>query len=398
MKRRSFLRLPAAALAAASGRKKIAALSTTYHVRSHSDNFITRFLEGYWINDRYYPPPCDIVSLYMDQVHPADVGYRLASAYDFPVVKSIEQALTLGGGKLAVDGVLLIAEHGNYPFNDRQQQLYPRYEFFEQVVKVFQESGRSVPVFSDKHLSWSWTKAKQMYDWSNELHFPLMAGSSVSVTFRRPELDYPLGVEFTDALMVGGGWVSDGGIFHDLETLQCFVERRKGGETGVRAVQHLEGEDVWRAAERGLWSKDLMLAALSRAERPGPGRPEDVKKPVLCLVEYNDGFRGAVLALGGLVNEYLVGLRVKGRREIDSTSCYVPVQNSNNFSMLVHGIVQMFQTGNRPYPMERTLLTTGTLAALMESAYQGHQRLETPHLNIRYIAARESFFAHGRGS
>jgi len=398
MKRRSFLRLPAAALAAASGRKKIAALSTTYHVRSHSDNFITRFLEGYWINDRYYPPPCDIVSLYMDQVHPADVGYRLASAYDFPVVKSIEQALTLGGGKLAVDGVLLIAEHGNYPFNDRQQQLYPRYEFFEQVVKVFQKSGRSVPVFSDKHLSWSWTKAKQMYDWSNELHFPLMAGSSVSVTFRRPELDYPLGVEFTDALMVGGGWVSDGGIFHDLETLQCFVERRKGGETGVRAVQHLEGEDVWRAAERGLWSKDLMLAALSRAERPGPGRPEDVKKPVLCLVEYNDGFRGAVLALGGLVNEYLVGLRVKGRREIDSTSCYVPVQNSNNFSMLVHGIVQMFQTGNRPYPMERTLLTTGTLAALMESAYQGHKRLETPHLNIRYIAARESFFAHGRGS
>jgi hypothetical protein len=398
MRRRSFLQLPAAALAAGSGRKRIAALSTTYHVRSHSDNFITRFLEGYWIDDRHYPPPCDIVSLYMDQVHPADIGNRLASAYGFPVVKSIEQALTLGTGKLAVDGVLQIAEHGNYPFNDRQQQLYPRYEFFEQIVKVFKKSGRAVPVFSDKHLSWSWTKAKQMYDWSNELKFPLMAGSSVSVTFRRPELDYPLGVEFTDALMVGGGWVSDGGIFHDLETLQCFVERRKAGETGVRAVQHLEGEDVWLAAERGLWSKDLMVAALSRAERLGPGRPEDVKKPVLCLVEYADGFRGAVLALGGLVNEYLVALRVKGRREIDSTSCYVPAQNSNNFSMLVHGIVQMFQTGNRPYPVERTLLTTGTLAALMESAYQGHKRLETPHLNIGYTAPRESFFAHGRGS
>jgi hypothetical protein len=399
MKRRSFLQLPAAAaLDAASGRKKIAALSTTYHVRSHSDNFITRFLEGYWINDRYYPPPCDIVSLYMDQVHPADIGYRLASAYDFPVVKSIEQALTLGTGKLAVDGVLQIAEHGNYPFNDRQQQLYPRYEFFEQIVKVFRASGRSVPVFSDKHLSWSWTKAKQMYDWSHELDFPLMAGSSVSVTFRRPELDFPLGVEFSDALMVGGGWVSDGGIFHDLETLQCFVERRKGGESGVRAVQHLEGEDVWRAAARGLWSKDLMAAALSRAERLGPGRPEDVKQPVLCLVEYADGFRGAVLALGGLVNEYLVALRVKGRRGIDSASCYVPAQNSNNFSMLVHGITQMFQTRSRPYPVERTLLTTGTLAALMESAYQGHKRLETPHLNIRYTAPRESFYAHGRGS
>src|SRR5438445_9974144 len=117
MKRREFLASLAAtpALSFQGGtRKKIAAISSTYHVRSHSDNFITRFLEGYWINDRDYPPPCDIVSLYLDQVHPADIGYRLASAYDFPVVKSIEQALTLGTGKLAVDGVLQIAEHGNY--------------------------------------------------------------------------------------------------------------------------------------------------------------------------------------------------------------------------------------------------------------------------------------------
>src|SRR5215471_19991672 len=148
MKRRSFLRLPAAALAAASGRKKIAALSTTYHVRSHSDNFITRFLEGYWINDRYYPPPCDIVSLYLDQVHPADIGHRLSKAYGFPVVSSIPAALTLGTVRLAVDGVLIVAEHGNYPFNDNQQQLYPRYDFHQQMVQVFRKTGNAVPVFS----------------------------------------------------------------------------------------------------------------------------------------------------------------------------------------------------------------------------------------------------------
>ena len=184
-----------------------------------------------------------------------------------------------------------------------------------------------------------------MYDWSRELHFPLMAGSSVSVTFRRPELDYPLGVEFEDALMVGNGWVTDGGIFHDLEVLQCFVERRKGGESGVRSVQHIQGDAVWRAAEQGRWSRELMHAALSRAERLGPGRPEDVKQPVACLLEYNDGFRAAVVALGGLVNEYFAAFRVKGRPAIDSTLCYVPPENSNNFSMLVHGIVQMFETG-----------------------------------------------------
>ncbi len=403
MRRRDFIRVTAAAvpvlaLAQTSSRKKIAAISTTYHVRSHTDNFVTRFLEGYWIGEKYYPSPADIVSLYMDQIHPADVGYRLSTAYNFPVKKSISDALTLGTGQLAVDGVLMVAEHGDYPFNEAQQQLYPRFEFFEQIVQVFRKSGRSVPVFTDKHLSYSWTKAKQMYDWSRELKFPLMAGSTLPVTFRRPELDYPIGVHFEDALMVGGGWTSDGGIFHNLETLQCFVERRAGGETGIRAVQHLEGDAVWRAAEQGVWSKELMKAALSRGEKIEPGRPEDVKKPVLCVLEYNDGFRASALSLGHLVNEYLVALRVKGRPAIDSTLCYIPAENSNNFSMLAHGINQMYQTGKPSHPVERTLLTTGALSFLMESAHQGHKRLETPMLQVSYKPPAESFYAHGQGS
>jgi hypothetical protein len=400
MRRREFLQLPvlAAFLGSVRGKKRIAALTTTYHVRSHADDVITRFLEGYWINDRYYAPSFEVVSLYMDQVHPADIGYRLAGAYNFPVVRSISEALTLSTGKLAVDGVLLVAEHGNYPFNDHQQQLYPRFKFFQQIVDTFRNSGRAVPVYSDKHLSWSWAEAKQMYAWSRELKFPLLAGSSVSVTFRRPELDYPLGVEFQDALMVGNGWVTDGGLFHDLETLQCFLERRKGGETGIRAVQHIQGDEVWRAAEQGKWSRELLHAALSRAEKLGPGRPEDVKQPVALLLEYNDGFRAAVVALGGLVNEYLVAFRVKGRPNIDSTLCYTPPENSNNFSMLVHGITEMFATGRNPYPVERTLLTTGALSFLMESAYRGHIRLETPDLRVRYTAPAQSFYGHGRGS
>jgi hypothetical protein len=396
MRRRDFLAGAAALpLAAWQGgkRPRIAALSTTYHVRSHSDNFITRFLEGYWIGEQFYPSPAEVVSLYVDQVHPADIGHRLASAYGFPVVKSIAEALTLGTGKLAVDGVLLVAEHGEYPFNDKQQQLYPRFEFHQQVVEVFRKSGRSVPVFSDKHLSYDWKKAKQIYDWSRELKYPLMAGSSVSVTFRRPELDFPLGVEFEDALMIGGGWVSDGGVFHNLETLQCFVERRKGGETGVRAVHHLTGEAAWQAA-----NKELVKAALARAEKPGHGRPEDVKNPALCQVEYNDGFRGSVLMLPGLVSEYLVAFRVKGRKDVAATNCYVPTENSNNFSPLVHAIAEMYRTGKRAYPVERTLLTTGTLSFLMESAYQGHKRLETPMLKVAYQAPEHSYFAHGVGS
>ena len=130
----------------------------------------------------------------------------------------------------------------------------------------------------------------------------------------------------------------------------------------------------------------------------GPGRPEDVKNPVLCLIVYRDGFRAGALMLGGLVNEYLVAIKVKGRPEPDSTLCYVPIENSNNFSPLVHAIGHMFQTGKLLYPVERTLLVTGALAMLMESAWQGNKRLETPELGISYRAPRQSYFAPGMGS
>jgi len=403
MNRRTFLEttttLLAAAASGAEPRKKIAALSTTYHVRSHSDNFITRFLEGYWINDKYHPPPCDIVSLYVDQEHPADISRRVSLAYGFKIHPTIADALTLGTGKLAVDGVLLIGEHGDYPTNEKDQKLYPRYKFFQQVMKVFRSSGQAVPVFSDKHLSYDWKEAKSMYDQSRELKFPMMAGSSGSITFRRPELDFPLDTEFDAALKVGGNWVADGGIIHALESLQCFVERRRGGETGIRAVHRIEGEAVWKAGAEGRWSRDLLQAALSRGEKVVPGRPEEiVKRPVACFLEYNDGFRATVLMLGGMVNESLVAFRVKGRRQIDSTLCYVPIENSNNFSPFVDAIARMFITRKTDYPVERTLLTTGATSFLMESAHQGQKRIETPLLNIKYRAPKNSYYAHGMGS
>ena len=408
MRRRDFLAAAAAPLlnpAAGipqerpAGRKKIAALSTTYHVRSHSDNFITRFLEGYWINEKYYPPPCDVVSLYVEQIHPGDISKRLSMAHGFKIYPTIAEALTLGGSSLAVDGVLLIGEHGDYPVNDKMQKLYPRHRFMQQVVEVFRDSGRAAPVFNDKHLSYDWEQAKWMYDQSRELGFPLMAGSSVSVTFRRPELDLPLDVELEDGLAVGGGWTADGGVFHVLETLQCFVERRKGGESGVRAVHHLEGDAVWKAADEGVWSRELLEAALERGRKVVPGPVEKLaERPVACVLEYNDGFQATALMLGGKVREYLAAVKVKGRSEPSAALCYIPIENSNNFSPLVDSIARMFLTGKRDYPVERTLLTTGALSFLMESRYQGHKRLETPMLDIAYRAPERSYFARGAGS
>ena len=383
----------------AQSRLKVAALSSTYHVRSHSDNFITRFLEGYWIGDKYHEGPGEIVSLYVDQEHPADISTRLSKAWGFKKYSSIEDALTLGGDKLAVDAVLQVVEHGDYPTNEKNQHLYPRYEFMERVVNVFKKSGRSVPFFTDKHLSYDWKKAKQMYDWSRGLGFPMCAGSSVPVTFRRPELDFPLDTELESAVAVGGGWIGDGGLFHVMETLQCFAERRKGGETGVKSVQLVEGDAVWEAAKKGLWDRKLLDAALAKGQGVTPGPVEEVvKKPVACLVEYNDGFRAAGLAMGGKGGGYLAAVKIKGQAEPQATLCYIPIENSNNFSPLVDSIGRCFNQGTNDYPVERTLLVTGALSFLMESWYQGQKRLETPMLDIRYRGPEMSYFARGMGS
>ena len=390
MNRRQFLVLPAQLR-----KKRIACLSSTYHVRSHSDNFITRFLEGYWIHESHYDPPFEVASLWMDQIHPADIGQRLAAAYNVPVAKDIAGALTLGTGRLAVDGVVLVCEHGDYPHNEKDQHLYPRYEFFEQVVNVFRKSGQVCPVFVDKHLSYDWKKARQMHQWSQELKFPLMAGSSVPVTFRRPEYDPPRGLVMDSALAIGGGWFGDGGIFHIFETLQAFVERRRGGETGIRAVRLLKGEEVWKAEKQGLWRRDLLDACLARQLKPTGQRPEEMTA-VLGLIEYRDGFQAATLALSG-VSEYIAAVKPK-HGPPQATLCYIPIENSNNFSMLVHGITQMIQTGQPAVDVRRTLLVSGALDSLMQSGFEKGKRIETPELTISYKPPRDSWYAKGEGS
>src|SRR5947209_5758833 len=110
-------------IAAPASPKKVAALVTTYYRSSHADNIVTRFMEGFSIVGRSYPPPCRVASLYVEQVNDLDIGRPLARRWDVPVFKSIPEALTLGGSKLAVDGVLIVAEHGDYPTNAKGQIL-----------------------------------------------------------------------------------------------------------------------------------------------------------------------------------------------------------------------------------------------------------------------------------
>src|ERR1035437_3173136 len=192
-----------AARATASRPKRIAIVATVYRPLSHAQHMGDRFLVGYPWGGVWHKPDMKVVSLYVDQKPEGDLSGERAREFGFQVYATIAEALRCGGKELAVDAVLLIAEHGNYPRNEKGQTLYPRYEFFEQCIQVFEQGGRAVPVYNDKHLSYNFEKAKAMVDASRRLRFPMLAGSSLPVTWRLPAIDLPLGCKIEEALMVG---------------------------------------------------------------------------------------------------------------------------------------------------------------------------------------------------
>ena len=409
LSRRLFLQTSTAAVAAAQATaakpKRLAIITTIYRYLSHGQHMGDRFLVGYPFEGAWHKPNVQVVSMYVDQKPEGDLSGERAREFGFNVYPSIAEALRCGGSSLAVDAVLIIGEHGEYPSNEKGQILYPRFEFFDQCVKVFEKDGRAVPVFNDKHLSYSFDKAKAMVEASRRLHFPMLAGSSLPVTWRLPSLELPHGCQIEEALMVGNG-VSDPMDFHALDAMQCMVERRHGGETGVKAVQYVEGDDVWKDTR---YSRQLLSSALSRADTPlglslDDGRPQDlaapgvlqklVAKPAAYFIEYRDGLKATLLMLNGAVTDFNFAARVQGFKEPLSTQFFLtPVPNVTYSACLMHKVEQMYETGVAPYPVERTLLVSGMLESCLTSKVQGQKRLETPHLNVAYKAAAKSQFA-----
>ena len=383
-------------------RKKIAAIVTTFFPGSHADLLVSRFVKGFPTPSGVVEPKVDVVSMYMDQAHPRDIGVELARDHGIELFPSIRSALALRQppsghwptaqgweiGEMAVDGVLIIAEHGDYAPNERGRQMYPRRHFFEQVCGMIGLSGRPVPVFNDKHLAYSWDDARWMYDRAADLDIPFMAGSSLPVTGRTPELDHETGAPIDEALALGHFHAYPNGLdsygFHGLEALQCMVERRRGGETGIAAVRCIEGRAVWDAAERGLWPRDLAAEAESRIADVEPGRMEDnCVRPALFELEYADGLRAFTLMLDRHIKGFAYAARLNNQT-VSTGFHTIGSHGGEPFTAQGLAVQEMFLTGQPQYPVERTLLTTGAHAALMDSRHLGGIRIETPWLTVGY--------------
>ena len=373
-------------------KKKVAAIVTEYRRWSHADVIVGKILEGYG-QDGGPGPNLRLVSMYVDQFPANDMSRDLARKHGFTIYDKISSALTLAGKELAVDGVLCIGEHGNYSTNARGQILYPRRRFFDEVTRTFAQCKKSVPVFNDKHLAATWADAKWMYDKARELFMPFMAGSSLPVAWRRPPLTLPRDCELGGAVQVGYGPLEAYG-FHALEALQCMLERRKGGETGVAAVQYLQGDEMWQALDQNRFSKPLLEAALALVPAHAKGDyrapAAQSKDAAVFLIDYRDGLKAAVAMPNGWVYEgdggaFCFAGRLKGKDKPVATHFYLQQPEPfGHFAYLVKAIDNMIQTGHASYPVERTLLTTGILDAIMTSRFEKGRRIETPHLAIRY--------------
>ena len=372
---------------------RVAGVGTVYRTNSHCDVILGKILSG-WRQDGGAGPHMELSGLYLDQFPDEDMARALAKQYDFPIFDTIRGALTLGSDQLQCDGVVSVGEHGDYPFTtDTQQHMYPRRRFFDAIADTLQSTGKSVPVFNDKHLSYNWRDAWAMYRRAKQLRIPLMAGSSLPFAWRYPATVLPRGKKFKTIMACGYGGMESYG-FHALEVLQSLAERRAGGETGVKSVTTVAGNQIWESEKAGMWSRDLMAQALATCGDTVENLESRLRRKgsALYLIEYLDDTRGVMAMLEGITGEFTVAVEHRDSTEVFAQWYRLEMnQPYGHFEKLVRGIEHFVRTGRAAAPVQRTLLTTGILDRAMQSYSMQGKRLATPELAIHYRAGKWPF-------
>jgi hypothetical protein len=374
-------------------RPTVALIVTSYFDASHADVLGTRLIEGYEWGGEHVLSRVEVVSMYLEQLgghvrkdYRPDIGVQIADRNEVPCYPTVAEAIGRGQPGVNVDGVVIIGEHGDYERNEFGQTLYPRRRLFDAAVSTMIGAGRTVPVFNDKHLAWSFADAQAMVDTGRRLGIPLLAGSTIPLAWRIPSgTQWPLGAPMTGAVALGYG-STEGYGFHTLEGLQCHVERRAGGESGVSAVQALSGPAAAQACNNGIVDPDLLARALSRFDLT-PEQEEQARRSVndVFLVEYTDGLRAAAVHFDEVIGNF--GAACRGPDQEMSCQTWLQGDPHGHFIFLNRQIESMLLSGVPPYPIERTLLTTGILDAAMHSRHDSGILRETPELAIGYQPA-----------
>lgn len=369
--------------------RRVAVLGTVWFEGSHADVIIPKIVEGWTLDGVAHEVDLEVVAVYLEQigcVQGQDLGIDFLERKGILRALSIGEALGAGAPGINVDGVLIIGEHGDYELNEHAQQLYPRRRFFDAAMAAMVAADRFVPIFNDKGLSYSARDANDIVETATRLGIELGAGSTIPLAWRIPQgADLPYGSAIEAAVLVGWGPRERYG-FHCLEGLQAHVERRAGGESGVRSVRGLSPEESKDALRDGRIDAQLLEEAMARLDLSPEERARALDSVVGAIeIDYRDGLRAVVVICEDEVRQFAVACR-----DGDGVfSCQMWLQNDphGHFTFLVRQFEHLVLSGHAAIPIGRAQLATGILDAAMRS-WSSAEGVATPELGITYAAPR----------
>ena len=368
--------------------RKIAFLLDEFSAPSPAQQLLDRFLIGYPRDGALRKFDDAEVSAYLTVSSESNFGMR-EEDYDLEVARTAEKAVA------GADAVVIVSRRPGALAN-------------EAFLKIaLEQAPEGAACFVHGVLANSLPSARNFATRAAARRIALLAGTPLCVTWRLPEVDLIPGTALTEALIVvqvnplsGQPPATLGGAeLQALDGLLPVIERRRGGESGIRSVRFLEGKNLWRAGEKGLWSWPLLAAALSRSHTPQgdpvqDGRTQDLaglglvpklaRNPRGWLLEHRDGLRTSILVLDGVVADFNFAVRTQSGDVLSAQLFRAPTPAEHHFSRLAAVMEDFFRGSRAPWPVERNLLVAGLLEKFGKPASLTGQRLETPELNIAY--------------
>lgn len=241
-------------------------------------------------------------------------------------------------------------------------------------------------------------EARQIAALTAERKVKLVAGTPLPVTWRLPDVQVPRGTSLKEALVVVQG-PPHTAEFHGLEILLSLVERRQGGESGIRSVQSLRPATFWKHVTPENWTWPLLAAAISRSNHPQgdpvtDGRTQDLvglgllpklaREPRGWLIEHRDGLRSAILILDGAIADYDFAVRTTEGAILSAQIYRPPAPADHQFSALTAVVEDFLRGGQTPWPIERNILEAGLLEVFGGAGANSEEAIETPALAIPY--------------
>lgn len=369
-------------------KKRVAAIITEYWDISHADVIVTRILEGFKLDGVHYSSSLEVVAMYVDQFPENDISRALTAKHNIPLYPSIEEALKCGGTAFDLDGILIIGEHGDYPENEYRQILYPRRRLFEECLKVMLDTGRIVPVYSDKGFAVIREDVEWVYEQIKRYGIPFMSSSVVPFAPQLySALPLPNGAPLHKMFAFSYDFVDETPeryAYHALEMLQSVAENRACGESGIAGVRSFQGRAAIDKVFSPEWNRIYrsLCGFLNLADEES--FPFRLSKPMFFEVDYADGLQAGILHADAEVEDFVSAYQAT--EDAEPICREFRLQRGkpySHFSRLVLEIEKFIHTARPPFPVERSYLTSGALDAIMKSIHL-QAECKTPYLQVRY--------------